>query len=403
MKMMITFLSQCSRAAFCRGFFSAVGAIALGVAVAGCGGKKAAPPPAPGPVEVGVITLSPTSVTLTKELPGRTSAYRVAEVRARVSGIVLKRFFTEGGEVKEGEVLYEIDPAPYQAVLNSAKGALARAEASASSSRLQSDRYRELIDAKAVSQQDYDNALATLKAGEADVAAAQAAVDAAIINIGYTKVTAPIAGRIGRSEVTEGAYVQQGQATLLATIQQIDQLYVDVNQSTSEVFRLKKQLQDGQLKGIGREEARVTLLLEDGTEYAEAGALQFADISVNAATGSIALRAIFPNPRGELLPGMFVRARLEEGVNPTALLIPQVAVTRNQKGQGTAMIVGADSKVEVRTLVTERALGDQWLVSSGVKAGDQVIVNNLQRIRPGALVKPVPVSAAGTTASTPAH
>jgi membrane fusion protein (multidrug efflux system) len=368
----------------------------------GCA-KQATPPPPSGPVEVGVIQLTPSSVTLTKELPGRTSAYRIAEVRARVSGIVLKRLFTEGAEVKEGEVLYQIDPAPYQAALDSAKGTLARAEANAASARLQSDRYKDLIAAKAVSQQDYDNAASTLKAGEADVAGAQAAVQVATINLGYTQVTAPIAGRIGSSQVTEGAYVQQGEATLLATIQQIDQLYVNLNQSTSEVLRLKKELQSGLLKSIGREQARVTLLLEDGTEYSEPGSLQFADVTVNAATGSIALRAIFPNPRGELLPGMFVRARLEEGVNPTALLVPQLAVSHNQKGEGIAMVVGADSKVEPRVLVTDRTLGDQWIVTSGLKPGDQVIVNNLQRIRPGAQVKAVPVTSAQSAVPAQSH
>jgi len=373
-------------------FFCLTTAVALGFVLAGCGKKPNAGPPPSGPLEVGVITLAPASVTLTKELPGRTSAYRIAEVRARVSGIVLKRLFTEGGEVKEGEVLYQIDPAPYQAALNSAKGNLARAEANAASSRLQADRYKDLIAAKAVSQQDYDNAFAAAKAGEADVAAERAAVEAAEINLGFTRVTAPIAGHIGRSEVTEGAYVQQSTATLLTTIQQIDRMYVDVNQSTSEVLRLKRELENGQLTGIGKDQAKVTLLLEDGTEYAEPGTLQFADITVNPATGSIALRAIFPNRRGELLPGMFVRARLEEGVNPSAILVPQLAVTRNQLGQGIAMVVGADSKVEARTLVTDFALGDQWVVRSGLKPGDQVIVNNLQKIRPGAPVKPVPAA-----------
>jgi membrane fusion protein (multidrug efflux system) len=369
-------------------------------ALAGCGKKEAAMLPPSGPIEVGVIKVAPSSVTLTKELPGRTSAFRIAEVRARVSGIVLKRLFTEGGEVKEGDILYQIDPAPYQAALDSAKGNLARAQANAASARLQSDRYKDLIAAKAVSQQDYDNALSASKAGEADVAAAQAAVEVATINLGFTQVAAPIAGHIGRSQVTEGAYVQQSTATLLATIQQIDQLYVDVNQSTSEVLRLKKELESGQLKSIGKGEASVTLLLEDGTEYSEAGKLEFADITVDPTTGSIGLRALFPNPRGELLPGMFVRARLEEGVNPSAMLVPQLAVTRNSQGQGVAMVVGADSQVEARILVTDRVVGDKWLIRSGLKPGDQVIVNNLQKIRPGVPVKAVPIPAAEPVVST---
>jgi membrane fusion protein (multidrug efflux system) len=375
----------------------AIGFISL---FAGCGKKETAAPPAPGAMEVGVIKVAPSSVTLTRELPGRTSAYRIAEVRARVSGIVLKRLFTEGGDVKEGDILYQIDPAPYQAALDNAKGALARAEADAASARLQANRYKDLIAAKAVSQQDYDNALSAAKAGDAGVAAAQAAVEVAKINLGYTEVAAPIAGHIGRSQVTEGAYVQQGSATLLATIQQIDQLYVDVNESTAEILRMKKELESGQLKSIGKDEARVTLLLEDGSEYSEPGKLEFADVTVDPTTGSIGLRALFPNPRGELLPGMFVRARLEEGVNPSAILVPQLAVTRNQQGQGVAMVVGADSKVEARTLVTERAIGDQWLVKSGLKAGDQVIVNNLQKIRPGVPVKPAPVATSTPVVST---
>ncbi|MEO6995250.1 MAG: efflux RND transporter periplasmic adaptor subunit [Lacunisphaera sp.] len=377
-------------------------AIALISVLAGCGQKEGSAPPPPGPIEVGVIKVVPTRVTLTRELPGRTSAYRVAEVRARVSGIVLKRLFTEGSDVKEGDILYQIDPAPYQAALDSAKGALARAQADATSARLLYDRYKDLIAAKAVSQQDYDNALSASKAADAGVAAAQAAVEGANISLGYTDVAAPIAGHIGRSQVTEGAYVQQGTATLLATIQQIDQLYVDVNQSTSEVFRMKKELESGQLKSIGKSEARVTLLLEDGSEYPEPGRLEFADVTVDPTTGSIGLRALFPNPHDELLPGMFVRARLEEGVNPAAILIPQVAITRNSQGQGVAMVVGADSKVEARALVTGRAIGDQWLVQSGLKAGDLVIVNNLQKIRPGAPVKPVPVPASEPVVSTPA-
>lgn len=375
-------------------------AIALISVIAGCGKKETPAPPPPGPIEVGVIKVAPSPVTLTRELPGRTSAYRIAEVRARVSGIVLKRLFTEGGDVKEGDILYQIDPAPYQAALDNAKGALARAQADASSARLQSDRYKDLIAAKAVSQQDYDNALSAAKAGDAGVAAAQAAVEMAKINLGYTNVAAPIPGHIGRSQVTEGAYVQQGTATLLATIQQIDQLYVDVNQSTSEVLRMKKEFESGQLKSIGKGEAPVTLLLEDGSEYSEPGKLEFADVTVDPTTGSIGLRAVFPNPRRELLPGMFVRARLDEGVNPSAILVPQIAVSRNQQGQGVAMVVGVDSKVEARALVTDRAVGDQWLVRSGLKTGDQVIVNNLQKIRPGALVKPVPVTNSEPVVST---
>jgi membrane fusion protein, multidrug efflux system len=372
--------------------FSVLAAVAA-LPLAACS-RKAPPPAAAGPVEVGVVTLAPTAVTLTKELPGRTSATRVAEVRARVNGIVLKRLFTEGSEVKEGQPLFRIDPAPYQASLEAASAQLARAEANVANARLQAQRYADLVKDNAVSRQEYDNATATLKASEADVAAGRAAVQTARINVGYTTVTAPVSGRIGRSMVTEGAYVQQAQATLLATVQQLDPMYVDLTQSSAEVLKLRRELESGKLQAAGRGSARVKLVLEDGREYAQEGALQFADVTVDPSTGSIALRALFPNPRSELLPGMFVRARLAEGVNPQALLVPQVGVTRDQKGNPTAMVVNAQKKVERRELVTERAIGDAWLVTSGVKAGEQVLVEGLQKVRPGAEVNPVPAGAA---------
>ena len=364
-------------------------ALATVLLAAGCG-KKAAPPPQSGPVEVGVVTLAPTPVTLTRELPGRTSAYRVAEVRARVNGIVLKRLFVEGSDVKEGQPLFTIDPAPYQAALDSAKATLARAEANAANAKLTADRFADLVRDNAVSKQEYDNAMAALKASEADVAAGRAAVETARINLGYTTVTSPVSGRIGRSAVTEGAYVQQAQATLLATVQQLDPVYVDLTQSSVDALRLRRDLAEGKLQSAGRDQAKVKLVLEDGREYGRPGALQFADVTVDASTGSIALRALFPNPRGELLPGMFVRARLEEGVNPQALLVPQQGVTRDQKGLPIALVVNAERKVERRQLVTDRAVGDAWLVTGGVKAGDEVIVEGLQKVRPGAAVSPVP-------------
>ncbi len=355
-------------------------------------GAKQAPPAAP--VEVGVVTLQPSAVTLTRELPGRTSAFRVAEVRARVNGIVLKRLFTEGADVKEGQKLFLIDPAPYQAALDGAKAALARAEANVANAKLQAERYADLVKDNAVSRQEYDNAMAGLKAAEADVAAARAAEQTARINLGYTTVTSPLSGRIGRSAVTEGAYVQAGQATLLATVQQLDPVYVDLTQSTAEVLRLRRDLESGKLRSAGQGRARVRLVTEDGREYGSDGALQFADVTVDPSTGSIALRALFPNARGELLPGMFVRARLDEGVNPQALLVPQVSVTRDQKGLPVALVVNAEKKVERRQLVTDRAVGDAWLVTGGVKAGEQVVVEGLQKVRPGALVNPVPAGAA---------
>jgi membrane fusion protein, multidrug efflux system len=371
-------------------------AIASIVAVAlftGCG-RKPAQAPAAAPVEVGVVTIAPTSVTLTRELPGRTSAYRIAEVRARVNGIVLKRLFTEGSDVKEGQPLFLVDAAPYQSALETAKAQLARAEATHANAALQAQRFAELVAENAVSKQEHDNAMAALKASKADVAAGRAAVEAARINLGYTRVTAPVSGRIGRSEVTEGAYVQQGQATLLATVQALDPIYVDLTQATTEVMRLRRDLAEGKLRSAGRGKAKVQLVLEDGTIYVQPGALQFTDVSVDPTTGSIGLRALFPNPRGELLPGMFVRARLDEGVNPQALLVPQRGVTRDQKGLPTALVVNAEKKVERRQLVTERAVGDAWLVTSGVKPGEQVIVDGLQKVRPGAAVVPVPVDGA---------
>jgi membrane fusion protein, multidrug efflux system len=368
-------------------------AIASIVAVAlftGCG-RKPAQAPAAAPVEVGVVTIAPTSVTLTRELPGRTSAFRVAEVRARVNGIVLKRLFTEGSDVKQGQPLFLIDAAPYQSALETAKAQLARAEATHANAALQAQRFSELVAENAVSKQEHDNAMAALKASEADVAAGRAGVEAARINLGYTRVTAPVSGRIGRSEVSEGAYVQQAQATLLATVQQLDPIYVDLTQATTEVMRLRRDLAEGKLQSAGRGKAKVQLVLEEGITYAQPGELQFAGVSVDPSTGSIALRALFPNPRGELLPGMFVRARLDEGVNPQALLVPQRGVTRDQKGLPTALVVNAEKKVERRQLVTERVVGDAWLVTSGVKPGEQVIVDGLQKVRPGAAVVPVPV------------
>jgi membrane fusion protein, multidrug efflux system len=357
-------------------------------------GNRAAAPAAPAVVEVGVVTIQPAPVTLTRELPGRTSAFRVAEVRARVNGIVQKRLFVEGSDVKEGQKLFLIDPAPYEAALDGAKATLARAEATLANARLQAQRHVELIKTNVVSQQDHDNSMAALKTAEADVAAARAAEQTARINMGYTNVTAPVSGRIGRSAVTEGAYAQAAQATLLATVQQIDPIYVDVTQSADDVLRLRRDLEAGKLQGSGKGQARVRLLTEEGREYAQAGTLQFTDVTVDPGTGSIALRALFPNPKGELLPGMFVRARLEEGVSPQALLVPQVGVTRDQKGMPVAMVVNAEKKVERRQLTTDRAVGNAWLVTDGIRPGDQVIVEGLQKVRPGVQVNPVPAAGA---------
>jgi membrane fusion protein (multidrug efflux system) len=369
----------------------ALAAAALAVAAAGCG-RKQAPPPPPGPVEVGVVTLAPTPVTLTNELPGRTSAFRVAEVRARVNGIVLKRMFPEGTDVKQGQPLFLIDPAPYQAALEGAKAQLARAEATLANAKLLAERYQDLVADNAVSKQEYDNAMAGLKASEADVAAGRAAVDTARINLGYTTVTSPVSGRIGRSMVTEGAYVQAAAATLLAVVQQLDPVYVDLTQSSAEALRLRRELELGKVERAAPGKAKVRIVLEDGREYGSPGTLEFTDVTVDPSTGSIALRAIVPNPRGELLPGMFVRARLDGAVNPEAILVPQQGVARDQKGLPTALVVGPDRKVERRQIVTDRVVGDAWLVTSGLKAGEQVIVEGLQKVRPGVEVKPVPAA-----------
>lgn len=352
---------------------------------------------APQTVEVGVLAVAPETVTLHRELPGRTSPYRVAEVRARVNGIVLERLFEEGSDVKEGQPLFRIDPLPYQAALDSAKAAHARALANVDSTRLLSERYAELLAENAVSKQEHDNAVAAQKAAAADAAAGKAAVQAAQINVGYTRVTSPIAGRIGRSDVTEGAYVQQGQATLMATVQQLDPIYVDVTQSSADVLRLRRQLESGRLVRSG-DGARVRLVLEDGSTYAEEGTLQFSDVTVNPSTGSITLRALFPNPRKELLPGMFVRAQLEEGTTSDALLVPQVAVRRDAQGKASVLVVNGEGKVEVRPVEAPRAVGNRWLVTEGLAQGDRIVVEGIQKVRPGAQVTTVDAVSQGEPA-----
>lgn len=367
--------------------------LALSLLIAtGCGRDEGARanPAAPPPSEVGVITIQPHSVALTRELPGRTSPIRVAEVRARVNGIVLERLFQEGTDVKEGQSLFRIDAAPYQAQLESARAQIARAEATLASAKSLSERYEKLLQTNAVSKQEYDDAVAKAKAAQADLAAARAAVKSASINVEYTEVKAPIAGRIGRSEVTEGAYVQQGQATLLATVQQLDKVYVDLTWSAPELMKLRRSLESGELQGP--KDAKVTIVFEDGREYPEQGVLQFADVTVDQTTGSIALRAIVPNPKGELLPGMFVRARIEEGIRNNALLVPQRAVTRDQQGNPVALVVGKDGKVERRQLATDRAIDDNWLITKGLAPGDQIIIEGIQKARPGSVVKPVPAT-----------
>ncbi|HSJ03897.1 MAG TPA: efflux RND transporter periplasmic adaptor subunit [Verrucomicrobium sp.] len=386
-----------------RSYALAATAMALTVLTA-CEQNPATPPGAGAPggpptaLEVGFITLAPKQVTLTQDLPGRTSAFRVAEVRARVNGIVQKRLFTEGGDVKEGQVLYEIDAAPYQAELDRALGALARAEANAEAAKIKEARYQQLVATKAISQQDYDDAIATQRAYDADVLSNKAAVQSARINLEYTKAASPVNGRVGISQVTEGAYVQSSSATLMATVQQLDPMYVDVLQSSNDLLRFRRALASGEISTDKEGRAIVKLLLDDGTEYAQEGSLQFSDVSVSPSTSSVTVRAIFPNPKGELLPGLFVRARLVEGSKADAILVPQPAITRNSKGEATAFVVGEGDKAELRVLETGRTVGDQWLVKNGLKAGDRVIMNNLQKIRPGAPIKPVPMAASPTGA-----
>ncbi|GFO67531.1 MexX family efflux pump subunit [Geomonas limicola] len=376
-----------------------VGLIAGSLLVTGCEKKPAtaaAPGPA-GPPEVGVLEIKPQRVALTSELSGRTAPQLSAEVRPQVNGIIKKRVFTEGTDVTAGQVLYQIDPATYQAAYDSARASQARAEATLGTLKLKEERYRDLVKIKAVSQQDYDDVHASLKQSEADVAAAKAAVEVARINLGYTKVTAPISGRIGRSAVTDGALVTASQATPLAIIQGLSSMYVDVTQSTSDLLRLRQNLANGILKKDGAGQARVKLLLEDGTPYPLTGTLKFSEVTVDQSTGSVTLRAVFPNPKQALLPGMFVRAQIEEGVNDAAILVPQRGVNRNPKGEAVVMTVGAGEKVEPRVVKVVRTVGDNWLVSEGLKAGDRVILDGLQKAKPGTPVKAVPFSAAAAT------
>lgn len=364
-------------------------ALCLALLLAACGTD--APPPAGGDPEVGVVTLAPRAVQLTTELPGRTAAFRIAEVRPQVEGIILKRLFTEGSEVRAGQSLYEIDAASYRAALLRAEASLASAEAQLNAARLLTERYGPLHEQGVVSRQDYDNAVAARKSGEAAVAAAKAAVETARIDLGYTQVRSPIAGRIGRSLVTEGALVTRNQEQVLATVAQLDPIYVDVTQSSSELLRLQRDFAAGRLQRDANQNARVTLLLEDGSEYQHAGSLQFAEVTVESSTGSVLLRAVFPNPDRVLLPGMFVRATLSQGSNGEALLVPKAAVQRNARGEPTVLVVGEGNLVSERAIELGSGVGSDWLVTSGLAAGERVIVEGLQKARHGITVTPAPV------------
>lgn len=351
--------------------------------------SDSAPPGAQQAPEVGYITVQSQSVTLQRELPGRTNPHQIAEVRPQVTGVIKQRLFEEGAEVKAGDPLYQIDDRLYRSAVASAQADLARARAASESARLTIRRFERLVEMKAVSQQEHDEARAAFDESAAAVAAAEAALQTARINLDYATITAPISGRIGRSTVTAGALVTANQAQALTTIRQLDPIYVDLTQSNNELRQLRAAMAAGQLQKVGDDEARVILLMEDGTQYAHPGTLQFAEYAVDEGTGSVALRALFPNPDGDLLPGMFVRARLPEGRRSDAVLVPQKGIARDPRGNATAMLVSADNTAEQRAVVAERAIGNQWLISEGLQAGDKLILEGLQRIRPGAPVRAV--------------
>jgi membrane fusion protein (multidrug efflux system) len=358
--------------------------VGAAVLLAGCGHQ--APPPTPPPPKVSVVVLKAESVRITTELPGRINAYRTADVRPQVNGIILKRLFVEGSQVKAGQQLYQIDPAPYRATYDSAIAAEASARALA-------ERYKPLVEANAVSKQDYDNAVASNLQ-------AKAAVETARINLIYTRVLSPITGRISRSFITEGALVAANQSTVLATVQQLDPVYVDVTQPSSVLIRLRREAAAGLLNQNASGQTQVSILLEDGSDYAHTGTLEFSEVTVDVGTGSVTLRGLMPNPERLLLPGMFVRELLQEGVRQDAVLAPQQGVSHDQKGDPTALVVGRDNTVELRALQTDRAIGDQWLVTSGLKPGDRLIVEGLQLAKPGAKVQPEEYRPPGAVAKT---
>lgn len=361
-----------------------------GILLGGCQqeSKKAMMVP-PGPVEVDVVTVTPQVAELAVELPGRTAAFRVAEVRPQVNGIIKQRLFVEGSEVTAGQLLYQIDPAVYQAKVDSAEATLARARALEHSTRLKAERYRVLVKTKAVSELDQIDIEATWKQAVADVASAEATLNSARIDLNYTRVTAPISGRIGKSMISEGALVTAQQGTALATIQQLDPLYVDVTQSSTDFLKLKKDLSTGAVATETSMQREVAILLEDGSQYSETGSLEFSDVTVDQTTGGITLRAIVANPHGNLLPGMFVRASIVSGMKEDAILIPAESVTRNVKGQAVVMVVNGESNVEARVIESGLNIGNKVMVNNGLKGGDKVIVVGLQKIRPGAAVHAV--------------
>ena len=374
-------------------------ALVIALSLLSACGDKAAAPSAPPPATVAVVTVQPGTVTLSSELPGRTEASRIAEVRARTAGIVLQRVYQEGGDVKAGQVLFRIDPAQFQASYDSAQAAVGKAEANLAQADLKVKRYKPLLAAQAVSQQEYDDAVTAQKQAAADLATARAARTNAGLTLGYATVTAPISGRVSRALVTEGALVGQGEATPMATVQQLDPIYVTITQSSTDVLKLQRALAEGKLKSAGKDQARVTLVTEDGQVYPQPGKLLFSDVSVDQSTGTVSMRAEFPNPNKVLLPGMYVRARLEEAVNNAAITVPQQAIVRTNEGS-TVLIVGPDNKVISQNVVANANDGNNWVVSSGLKGGERIVVEGFQKAKPGAVVNPQPWK--GPVGETPA-
>ncbi|AGA89685.1 RND family efflux transporter, MFP subunit [Thioflavicoccus mobilis 8321] len=379
--------------------------LAAVLTLGGCGesGSPSADASASGPLpEVGVVAVEARATTLTIELPGRTSPYRIAEVRPQVGGIIEKRPFQEGGQIAAGQVLYQIDAALYEAAYDSAEAALERARATMERARLKAERYANLVKTKAISQDDFDDAEAAFKEAKASVAVAEADLKRSRINLEYTQVTSPIDGRIGRSMMTQGALVTAYQELALATVQQLDPIYVDLTQSSAQLLELRRALEDGRLERHGDEQPKVTLILEDGSTYEHAGRLEFSEVTVDERTGAVTMRARFPNPEHVLLPGMFVRAIVEEGVRPSAILVPQQGVQHDRRGAPIGLVVTEDGTVEQRTLKTDRVMGDKWLIDEGLQPGDRLIVEGSQKVRAGAKAQVVDLSDEPAFAAAPA-
>lgn len=376
-----------------------VSAIVGSIALTGCdSAAEQAKAPTHQAIPVGVVTLNSQALTLKKELPGRISAFQIAEIRPQVSGIVQSRLFIEGKQVEQGQSLYQINPATFKAELAASEAAVARAQASIASSKSKAFRYSKLLKIKAVSQQDYDEADAAYKQANAELLTAQAQLQTAQINLDYSQVSSPISGQISKSNVTVGALVSANQTMALATVTQLDPIYIDLTQSSNELTKFKKSIASGLLSVDSANQTDVELTMEDGSIYPHKGTLQFSEVTVDPSTGSVTLRAKFPNPEKLLLPGMYARASIVEGVKAKAILVPQRGVTRNSKGEPTALVVSKDNTVESRVLTIDRSVGANWLVINGLDEGDKLIVEGLQKIRPGAPVQPTEVNSSATKA-----